>query len=108
MTADMIYDQKLKFGNKPEIINPGDVTQRKSLDLKKMHWEDLLIPIFRRGKKVYQIPAISKIKEMAIIDMARMDDSIKRFENPHTYPVGLEKTLFDKKMELILRLRNIT
>jgi nicotinate phosphoribosyltransferase len=30
---------------------------------------------------------------------------ITRFVNPHTYPVGLEKGLFDLKTDLILKLR---
>ena len=30
---------------------------------------------------------------------------IKRFENPHIYPVGLEERLHNKKMDLILKLR---
>ncbi len=107
MVADMIYDLKLKFGERPVIINPGDVTQRRQLDPGKMQWEDLLVPVFRKGEKIYVSPEVSRIRQTVKEELNRMDESIKRFENPHTYPVGLEKSLFDKKMELILRLRNI-
>ena len=83
------------------------ILTQKKLDRRKVKWEDLLVPVFKKGKKVFQTQPINEIRELVQSDLSRMDDSIKRFENPHTYPVGLEKSLFDKKMELILRLRNI-
>ena len=103
----MIFDQLLKIKGSPQIINPADMAQRRKLDMKKMKWEDLLVPVFRKGRKVFRHQPIEEIRKSVLTDLGRMDDSIKRFENPHTYPVGLEKSLFDKKMELILRLRNI-
>ena len=106
MAADMIFDLHLKSSAKTEMINPFDPTQRKLLDSHKMKWEDLLIPVFRKGKKVFNVPAIRQIRDLVTRDLGRLDDSIKRFENPHTYPVGLGKSLFDKKMELILQLRS--
>ena len=75
--------------------------------MNKMKWEDLLIPVFRKGKKKFNPQPIKDIRELVQTDLKRIDESIKRFENPHIYPVGLEKSLFDKKMELILRLKNI-
>ncbi len=107
MAGDMIYDLQNKFPGKPVMVNPADATQRKKLDTSRMEYEDLLVPAFKKGKKLLTVPPIAEIKELVKSDLGRLDDGIKRFENPHTYPVGLEKSLFDKKMELILRLRNV-
>jgi len=40
--------------------------------------------------------------------LARFHPGIKRFENPHGYPVGLEQALFDLKTRLILEARGLT
>ena len=37
--------------------------------------------------------------------LAGFHEGVKRFVNPHTYPVGLEYELFQRKTELILKAR---
>lgn len=109
MAADMIFDQVQGIDEASLIIiDPADLTHRKKLSLKRMDWEDLLVPVYNHGEKLYFSPPIADIRQTVVGEFGKLDDSIKRFENPHTYPVGLEKSLFDKKMELILRLRNVS
>jgi nicotinate phosphoribosyltransferase len=67
--------------------------------------EDLLVPIFEKGKLIYALPTIQAIKDRVAIQLSRFHAGIKRFANPHSYPVGLEKTLSDDKYDLIMRLR---
>jgi nicotinate phosphoribosyltransferase len=31
--------------------------------------------------------------------------TIKRFENPHNYPVGLEENLFQTRAEMVLKMK---
>ena len=38
-------------------------------------------------------------------DLEMLDESHKRLENPHSYPIGLEKSLFKMKKDMILKLR---
>jgi nicotinate phosphoribosyltransferase len=40
-------------------------------------------------------------------DLAKLHAGIKRFVNPHVYPVGLEESLFKMRSDLMLRLRNL-
>jgi nicotinate phosphoribosyltransferase len=108
MTADMIFDLDTGCEETTIIIDPADLTHRKKLDIEKMEWEDLLKPVFASGERIYQSPSLTEIKITLAKDFGRLDESIKRFEYPHNYPVGLEKSLFDRKMELILQLRNLT
>jgi hypothetical protein len=40
--------------------------------------------------------------------LSHFHGGVKRFVNPHRYPVGLEKDLFDLRTDLILRTRGET
>ena len=39
--------------------------------------------------------------------LALLDESQKRMLNPHSYPVGLEQGLFERRRDLVARLRGI-
>jgi nicotinate phosphoribosyltransferase len=103
--ADMIFNIE-GFAPQPEqvMIDPMDFTKRRKLDNAMPH-EDLLVPVFRQGELVYQLPAITAIKARLADQLGAFHEGIKRFVNPHTYPVGLEKGLYDFKTDLILKLR---
>ncbi len=102
--ADMIYDEE----NPPKedfiIVDPLDSTRRKVIT-KDTKSEDLLQPIFKKGNLIYQTPSIHSIKQTAKNNINSLDNSILRFTNPHEYPVGLERDLYEMKMNLILKLR---
>jgi nicotinate phosphoribosyltransferase len=51
------------------------------------------------------IPTIEETKLRVQQQLSQLHSGTKRFVNPHTYPVGLEKKLFDTKTSLILKLR---
>ncbi|MGI9542194.1 MAG: nicotinate phosphoribosyltransferase [Cyclobacteriaceae bacterium] len=107
LVADMIYDQPLGVDESRTIIDPMDATKRRSLSSEHYQHEDLLQPVFRDGKQVYQKPDIKVIKQRVIEQIQSLDKGIQRFVNPHTYPVGLEQQLYDLKTKLIFKLRNI-
>jgi nicotinate phosphoribosyltransferase len=105
MIADMIYDINLGTRKKNTIFHPVDATKRKVLDEKLLEYNDLLIPVFRNGVKKYKFPGMPSIKNKVEGEMKAIHGGIKRFENPHIYPVGLEESLHRAKMDLILKLR---
>ena len=39
--------------------------------------------------------------------LATLDETQKRIMNPHTYPVGLERGLYERRRDLAKRLRGI-
>lgn len=102
--ADMIYNIAKSLPAIPQIIDPMDATRRKSTD-NADNFEDLLVPIFDKGNLIYQMPTIQTIKQRVQEQLNGFHTGIKRFVNPHSYPVGLEKTLSDDKYDLIMRLR---
>ncbi len=105
--ADMIFDtENLADGANPVIVDPVDYTKRKKLG-GRLQYEDLLVPIFRNGRLVYKLPVIHHIRERVKTQLVGFHEGIKRFVNPHVYPVGLEKGLYNFKTDLILKLRNL-
>jgi nicotinate phosphoribosyltransferase len=69
--------------------------------------EDLLLPIFRRGKRVYTPPALSAVRDRTLAQLEAVPPGVRRFMNPHRYPVGLERNLFDLRTRLALRARGV-
>jgi nicotinate phosphoribosyltransferase len=102
--ADMIYNEETPLPGQPLIIDPMDLTRRKKID-GQTAYRDLLEPIFRKGELVYELPEIALMKQKVQTELAALHKSIKRFTNPHSYPVGLEQSLFELRNELILKLR---
>ncbi|WGL61043.1 nicotinate phosphoribosyltransferase [Pigmentibacter sp. JX0631] len=102
--ADMIYDElTYKKGKEADIIDPSDINRYYKITT-NCEYEELLKPIFVKGKLVYQTPALVQIREKCFESLNKLHPSIKRLLNPHHYPAGLEKNLFNFKHDLI---RNI-
>jgi nicotinate phosphoribosyltransferase len=102
MICDMIYDTE----NPPSqgiqvIIDPTDPTHRRKIP-SSTPYEDLLIPVIRNGKRVYSSPTINEIRERALKERNEIHAAIRRFVNPHIYPVGLEKSLYERRARMIL------
>lgn len=88
------------------IIDPVDPTKRKKIHTKGMEHEILLKPIFRKGELVYGIPEIHTIREKAKKNLSFFDKAHKRLVNPHTYPVGLEESLYQLRTDLVFKMKN--
>lgn len=98
--ADAIYDVLTGIQEECRIVDPLDPTRYRKVD-KKLIAKDLLVPVFREGKCVYQKPALQSIQQFCKQELAYFDRSIKRLYNPHIYPVGMEGRLYSLKMQLI-------
>jgi nicotinate phosphoribosyltransferase len=86
------------------MIDPLDFTRRRRFDASQ-DYEDLLVPVFRSGQCVYDKLDIHAIRTRVQAQLASLHPGVKRFVNPHSYPVGLERRLYDLKTALILKLR---
>lgn len=98
--ADAIYDVHTDLSKGCKIIDPHDPLRQKHLN-SKMESRDLLVPIFRKGKQVYKKPSLEESRLFCKRELGRFDRSIKRFYNPHNYPVGLEENFYQMKLKLI-------
>jgi nicotinate phosphoribosyltransferase len=102
--GDMIHD----LDGPPErgrvIVDRTDLTRRKHLS-EGADYEDLLVPIFRAGRLVYEVPPITAIRTRAQTQLAGFHEGHKRVLNPHEYPVGLSPALHELRTRLILAAR---
>jgi len=102
--ADAIYDLESALSGDVLIVDPQDPTRRKTLG-ENLRSEDLLQPIFRNAECVYDSPSIHDSRDRTAQQLAQFHEGIKRFVNPHTYPVGLESALHEQRTALILAAR---
>jgi len=102
--ADVIYDVAANLAGGCVIIDPLDPTKRHHIAAGTAH-DDLLVPVFRAGRQVYELPSIQRTRETVGRNLAGFYGGIKRFVNPHQYHVGIEESLHALKTELILRAR---
>ncbi|SEI43864.1 nicotinate phosphoribosyltransferase [Dyadobacter sp. SG02] len=102
--SDMIFNTETPLIGKATMVDPYDFTKNRSFE-ESVHYEDLLVPVFAKGQLIYKLPSVHDTRKRSQEQLARFYKGIKRFVNPHTYPVGLEKDLFDLKTNLIFKLR---
>ncbi len=102
--ADAIYDTLSPPPKRWTIIDPADITRRKTLP-PDAPFEELLVPIFRAGRAVYSQPGIESIRARVRAQLDALHPTIRRTVNPHGYPVGLEQSLHELKTGLILKAR---
>jgi nicotinate phosphoribosyltransferase len=102
--ADAIYDSERPLPDTVEIVDPLDMTRRRRLPA-EARGQDLLVPVMRGGRVVYDRPGLEEIRRRALEQVGGLHAGVKRFLFPHEYPVGLESGLFDLRTRLILEAR---
>lgn len=102
--GDMIYDELSSHRDDSVLRHPTDMTQSKRIPSVATA-ENLLVPIFQKGKKIYPDFSHQEIRQHAVTQLTQFHPGIKRLLNPHEYPVGLESCLHRMKTDLILKLR---
>ena len=105
--ADVIWDEDMGFGAEEVMIDPLDPTRRRRLPVNATS-ADLLIPVVRSGRIVYEPPPVTAARERVRQQLSRLHAGVKRFVNPHQYPVGLTAALFDLRSRLILEARGLS
>lgn len=104
--ADQIFDQLSGAEEYGEVISPYDPLRRKQLS-SDHSFSSLLIPVFRKGQLVYDAPRTEESQARTREQLAKLHPSIKRFENPHEYPVGLAPELARLRRRIISEVRGI-
>ena len=103
--ADMIHDEELPDAAARTIIDPADPLRRKTLPADVTE-DPFLVPIFRAGCRVYDVPPLAASRQRTAEQLAALHPGIKRLHHPHGYPVGLEPGLHDLRNRLITEARN--
>lgn len=104
--ADVIYDEELGIDDGCTLVDPMDPTRQKLVP-KGTAWEELLVPVFQEGRRVYEVPTITVARARTMAQLAGFNPGVKRLANPHQYPVGLEQKLHGLKTKLVLEARHL-
>lgn len=94
-----LYDEVIDETRPLEIFDPEAIWKRKRIT--DFTARELLVPIFKDGRKVYEEPTIEEIKNYCRDQINLLWDEVKRFENPHEYYVDLSQKLWDIKHALL-------
>jgi nicotinate phosphoribosyltransferase len=102
-TADAIYEIDHPISEPCVIV---DLQTEKATEIPpKMEYTDLLIPIFRQGELVYQVPELSASRARTRQQLHCLRPEVARLNNPQAYPVGLEESLHELRSTLISRVK---
>jgi nicotinate phosphoribosyltransferase len=105
LVADAIFDEDRGWPAGPRaIVDPLDFTRQKKIPADAVA-EDLLVPVMRAGKLIYAPPPLAEVRARALAQVAALPVGVRRFLNPHQYPVGLEPSLHERKTRLVLEAR---
>ncbi|MFT4589737.1 MAG: nicotinate phosphoribosyltransferase [Candidatus Binatia bacterium] len=102
--GDVIYDGDLGIAEDASLVDPADEDARKNIGDGVTH-EDLLTPIFRAGKLIYEEPSLEEIRGRARDQRALFQPAMLELDDPSPYLVGLEEKLFELKTRLIAEAR---
>ena len=61
----------------------------------------LLIPVFEKGKRVYDNPSLRQVRDYAMRQLDTLWDELKRLEYPHKYYVDLSDKLWSAQRKLL-------
>ena len=82
-----------------EIFDPDESWKTKTIS--NFTAKQLLVPIFQKGKLVYDCPDLEQIRTYCQEQVETLWDEVKRFDNPHNYYVDLSRKLWDIKYALL-------
>ncbi|MBN2035083.1 MAG: nicotinate phosphoribosyltransferase [Deltaproteobacteria bacterium] len=63
--------------------------------------KEIMVPIYKEGKQVYDPPPLKEIKNHAEEELESLEEETKRFINPHIYKVSLSNSLHQIKKQLL-------
>ncbi len=94
-----VYDETVDDSKDMEIFDPEATWKTKTVY--DFTAKELLVPIFKDGKLVYNCPPIDEVRSYCLEQVDKLWDEVKRFDNPHTYYVDLSQKLWDIKYRLL-------
>ena len=94
-----LHDEVVDDSQDLEIFDPQATWKRKNIY--NFTAKELLVPIFKNGELVYDMPSLPEIQKYCAAQVDTLWDEVQRFDNPHTYYVDLSQKLWDIKYALL-------
>lgn len=102
--ADMLYNEEQDTDTE-KLMDPLHAGEWTALPPSDRH-EDLLQPVFRKGKLVYDRPTLHESRACGQRLLDSFPKKYRTLTPTEEYPVGLEENLYELKMQLIKSARN--
>ena len=97
-----LYDEEAPNTEEPiEIFDPNATWKKKTLT--NVVAKKMLVPIFEKGKLVYECPTLAEIKKYCAEQVDTLWEEMKRFEYPHRYYVDLSPKLWNIQQDLLTK-----
>ena len=98
--CDVMYSKEADLADGCTMVDVSDPATRRRIS-GDTAFSDLLAPVFRQGRAVYESPPLSHIRQRTQEQLAKLPGDITRLNQPGQYPVGLEESLYERKIQLI-------
>lgn len=101
--ADLIclVDEEYDETKDLKIFDPLATWKKLTIEGGTYTLRELLVPVFIKGKCVYETPKTMDIKEYCKKELGTLWDETRRFANPQEVYIDLSKPLFDLKNRLL-------
>ena len=100
-----IHDENVDLNPQEiKIFSPTEPWKRQTLT--NVELKPLLVPIFEKGKKVYESPVLDEIKAYCSTQLDTLWEEVKRLEYPHLYYVDYSEKLWLEQMRLLNEKQN--
>lgn len=101
--ADLICldGEKYDENNSLLLFDPIETWKKTHLAPNTYHLRDLMVPVFKDGKCVYESPAVMDIQAYCKKELDTLWDESRRLVNPHEVHVDLSNELWHMKNQLL-------
>ena len=98
-----LHDEVVDDTGTLEIRDPD--ARWKSKVMENFEAKELLVPVFKNGKQVYQLPELTEIRRNCAYQVSTLWPEVKRFDFPHQYYVDLSEKLMALKDSMLMTKR---
>jgi nicotinate phosphoribosyltransferase len=103
--ADLLFNEE-DGADMDCLMDPLEAHQRKELP-EFDSFTDLLVPVFRKGILLYDLPPIANLRTRSIRQRTSLPAALRSISPvKEAYPVGLDRKLHDLKVSIIQRIKN--
>lgn len=101
--ADLICLAEETFDPEETLIlfDPVDTWKKSKVLGGTYELRELLVPVFKNGKKVYSSPSVMELREYCLKEQNTLWDESRRLVNPQKVYIDLSQKLYDLKKELL-------
>jgi nicotinate phosphoribosyltransferase len=103
--ADVLYDVEDGLTDPHTMFDLADAQRTYPIAAEVSDGEDLLVPIYRAGELVYEVPPATAARARTLAQLDQLDPGVRRLHQPDTYPVGLDRAVAMRRSELTARAR---